>query len=215
MLQATERPDPKCVPVPPPSRPDPPQFPSQPLAPPAAGPLPYPAVADPVLDRLLAERIVYLGGELDTATAHRVTAQLLLLAAQDPTREITLYLSCPGGSAAAALAVHDTMRAIGPEVATCAVGLVASAGQFLLIAGTPGKRHALPHARVVLCRTAAGPGGVGSADVLADQRREVVELTASYVGAEVATVAADVDAARWFTSEQAMEYGLVDHIGAP
>jgi len=199
-------PDPERVPAPPPA--------PQPLAPSSAGLLTYPATppTEPVFDRLLGERIIYLGGELDEAAAHRLTGQLLLLGAQDPRRDAVLYLHCPGGSAAAALAVHDTMRALRCDVATWVVGLAATVGQFLLTAGTPGKRHALAHSRVVLGQGVARPAGATPAEVLDQMRRELVELTARHTGRSVETVTADVAARRWFTAGQAQAYGLVDHV---
>ena len=112
--------------------------------------LPNPPTADPVLDRLFAERIVYLAGEVDDEAAHRITAQLLLLAADDPDRDIAFYINSPGGSVTAGMAIYDTMQLIAPDVATWAVGFAASTAQFLLTAGAPGKRYALPHARILL-----------------------------------------------------------------
>jgi ATP-dependent Clp protease protease subunit len=179
-------------------------------APPATG-------GDPVLDRLLEERIVFLGREVDDEIANRITAQLLLLAAQDPDRDITMYINSPGGSVTAGMAVFDTMRLIRPDVATWAVGLAASMGQFLLTAGTPGKRYALPHARILMHQPSAGIGGQASdiairAGVYAQMKREIAEITASHTGQDVETVVADSDRDRWFTAPEAQAYGLVDHV---
>ena len=183
---------------------------------PAAG-----SAVDPVLDRLLGQRIVVLGGELDDEAATRISAQLLLLAAEDPDRDIAFYVTCPGGSVAAGMAVYDTMQLIPPDVATWAVGLAASMGQFLITAGAPGKRHALPHARILLHQPAAGMGGTATdvamrAGVFGAMKREIAELTARHTGQPVETITADADRDRWFTAQEAQAYGLVDHVaGAP
>ncbi|HLU54202.1 MAG TPA: ATP-dependent Clp protease proteolytic subunit [Pseudonocardia sp.] len=218
---AVHQPQPPLPPYPPlpPQRPAPP--PAQPR-PPVAGPvlhaeIPIPAGADPLLPELLGERIVYIGREIDDEVATLVNEQLLLLAAQDPDRDVALYLNAPGGSVTAALAVYDTMRSIRPDVATWAVGITASAGQFLLSAGTPGKRYAMPHARILMSRPTAGGGGRAvdvamRAGVHAELKREIAELTARHTGQTVEAVVADCDRERWFTAEQAREYGLVDHV---
>ena len=127
----------------------------------------------------------------------------------DPRRDITVYLSVPGGAASAALAVYDTLQTVAPDVATCAVGLVGSVGQFLLTAGSAGKRSALPHARILLRRP---PGGGGPASIGEQLRTEIVELVARHSGQPVDTVARDAAAERWFTAAQAVEYGLVDRV---
>jgi ATP-dependent Clp protease, protease subunit len=172
---------------------------------------------DPVLDRLLDERIVLLGTEVDDAAANRVTAQLLLLAADDPTRDIAFYINSPGGSVTAGMAIYDTMQLIPPDVATWAVGFAASMGQFLLSAGAPGKRHALPHARIMMHQPSAGLGGTATdvairAGVFGAMKREIAELTARHTGQTVETITADADRDRWFTAEEARVYGLVDHV---
>ena len=179
--------------------------------------LDLPLHSDPVVERLFAERIVYLAGEVDDAAAHRVTAQLLLLAADDPARDITLYVNSPGGSVTAGMAIYDTMQLVAPDVATWAVGFAASMGQFLLTAGAPGKRHALPHARILMHQPSAQLGGTASdvtirAGVFSAFKREIAELTAQHSGQPVETVTADADRDRWFTAEEAKAYGLVDHV---
>jgi ATP-dependent Clp protease protease subunit len=179
--------------------------------------LDLPLHSDPVVDRLFAERIVYLAGEVDDAAAHRVTAQLLLLAADDPARDITLYVNSPGGSVTAGMAIYDTMQLVAPDVATWAVGFAASTGQFLLTAGAPGKRHALPHARILMHQPSARLGGTASdvsirAGVFSALKTEIAELTAQHTGQPVGTVTADADRDRWFTAEEAKAYGLVDHV---
>jgi ATP-dependent Clp protease, protease subunit len=212
-------------PVPPPYRPEPPRRPApppaQPPVPPVGGPVLHapapPAAADPVLDRLFEERIVFLGREVDDEIANRISAQLLLLAAQDPDRDITMYINSPGGSVTAGMAIYDTMRLIRPDVATWAVGFAASMGQFLLTAGTPGKRHALPHARILMHQPSAGIGGHATdiairAGVYSQMKREIAEITARHTGQTVETITADSDRDRWFTAAEAQAYGLVDHV---
>lgn len=172
---------------------------------------------DPVLDRLLDERIVFLGSEVDDAVANRITAQLLLLAAADPRRDITFYINSPGGSVTASMAIYDTMQLIKPDVATWAVGFTASMGQFLLSAGTRGKRYALPHTRILMHQPSAGIGGNATdiaikASVYGDMKREIAELIARHTGQQVETITADSDRDRWFTAEEARAYGIVDHV---
>ncbi len=179
-------------------------------APAAAGP-------DPVLDRLLEERIIFLGRDINDEIANRISAQLLLLAAQDPERDITMYINSPGGSVTAGMAIYDTMRLIRPDVATWAVGVAASMGQFLLTAGAPGKRYALPHARILMHQPSAGIGGQATdiairAGVYAEMKREIAEITARHTGQTFETITADSDRDRWFTASEAQAYGLVDHV---
>jgi ATP-dependent Clp protease protease subunit len=173
-----------------------------------------PAGPDPLLDRLLDERIVYLGGDLDDAAADRVIAQLLLLGALEPHRDITVQLNARGGSAAAGLAVHDTLRGLGVQVATRAIGLLGPVAALLLAAGTPGRRHALPHARILLAVPGAGAAGAGNsaarAGVVGAQRRQVAELLARYTGRPVDAASADLVAERRLSAPEALEYGLVD-----
>jgi ATP-dependent Clp protease, protease subunit len=216
-----ERPGPPHPrPFPPPGPHRPPRPAPQPLPPAGSAVLSVPAPAggaDPVLDRLLGERIVFVGREVDDELANRVCAQLLLLAAEDPERDIALYINSPCGSVTAGMAIYDTMRLIGPDVATWAVGFSASMGQFLLSAGTPGKRHALPHARILMHQPSAGVGGNASdvairAGVFGAMKREIAELIAGHTGQSVETITADSDRDRWFTAPEARDYGLVDHV---
>ena len=170
-----------------------------------------------VLDRLFEERIVYLAGVVDDEAAHRITAQLLLLTADDPARDITFYINSSGGSVTAGMAIYDTMQLVRPDVATWAVGLAASMGQFLLTAGAPGKRYALPHARTLMHQPSASLGGTATditirAGIFGEMKREIAELTARHSGQPVETVTADADRDRWFDAEQARAYGLVDHV---
>jgi ATP-dependent Clp protease protease subunit len=202
----------------PPHRPNPP---AQPPLPPSGGPVLHstavPSAADPVLDRLLEERIIFLGREVDDEIANRISAQLLLLAAQDPERDITMYINSPGGSVTAGMAIYDTMRLIRPDVATWAVGFAASMGQFLLTAGAAGKRHALPHARILMHQPSAGIGGQATdiairAGVYSQMKVEIAEITARHTGQTFETITADSDRDRWFTAPEAQAYGLVDHV---
>ena len=174
---------------------------------------------DSVYERLLRERIVFLGSEVDDDIANRITAQLLLLAAEDPTKDITFYINSPGGSVTAGMAIYDTMQLIEPDVQTWAMGMAASMGQFLLASGTPGKRYALPHARIMMHQPSGGVGGTASdiairAEVLIKWKTEMAELTAEQTGQTVERVTADADRDRWFTAEEAKDYGFIDHVVA-
>jgi ATP-dependent Clp protease protease subunit len=175
------------------------------------------SLSDAVFDRLLRERIVVLGSEVDDDVANQISGQLLLLAADDSERDITLYINSPGGSVTAGMAIYDAMRLIEPDVRTCAMGLAASMGQFLLSSGAPGKRYALPHARIMMHQGSAGVGGSATdiairAAVYNDQKREIAELTAEQSGQSVETITADSDRDRWFTAAEAREYGLIDDV---
>ncbi|MFI9813534.1 ATP-dependent Clp protease proteolytic subunit [Saccharothrix variisporea] len=172
---------------------------------------------DSVYERLLRERIIVLGSQVEEGIANQITAQLLLLAAEDPEKDITLYINSPGGSVTAGMAIFDTMQLIEPDVATVAMGLAASMGQFLLSAGTPGKRHALPHARILMHQPSAGVGGTAAdiaiqADMLTRTKREMAELIAEHTGQPVERIIADSDRDRWFTAQEALEYGFVDKV---
>lgn len=172
---------------------------------------------DDLATRLLHQRIVVLGTELDEAAGNRLCAQLLLLSAEDPRREISLWINSPGGSVPAMLAIHDVMRLIPNDVSTLAMGWAASAGQFLLSAGTPGKRYALEHSRVLLHQGSAGIGGTAvdvelQADDLRHTRDTVLGLIASHTGQPVERVTEDSLHDRWFTAREALEYGFVDHV---
>jgi ATP-dependent Clp protease protease subunit len=172
---------------------------------------------DNVFERLLRERIIVLGQEVDDGVANRIIAQLLLLSAEDPATDITLYINSPGGSVSAGLAIYDTMQAVAPDVATIATGLAASMGQFLLTGGAPGKRGALAHAEIMMHQPHGGVGGVQSdirirADMLTRLKRQILEITAEQTGQPFERVAADAERDRWFTPAQAVEYGLVDRV---
>jgi ATP-dependent Clp protease protease subunit len=172
---------------------------------------------DSVYERLLRERIVFLGSEVDDDVANRITAQLLLLAAEDPEKDIIFYINSPGGSVTAGMAIYDTMQLVEPQVQTWAMGLAASMGQFLLTSGMPGKRYALPHTRIMMHQPSAGIGGTASdiairAEVYAKWKREMAELTADQTGQTVEKVTADADRDAWFTAEEALQYGFIDHV---
>lgn len=174
-------------------------------------------LTDSVYERLLQERIVVLNSQVDDDAAGRITAQLLLLAAEDPKSDIRFYINSPGGAVSAAFAMYDTMQLIEPDVATFALGMAASAGQFLLSSGTPGKRYSLPHARILMHQPLAGVGGTASdiaiqADLFVKQKHELARLTAEQTGQPIEKILADADRDRWFTATEAQEYGLVDHV---
>ena len=158
-----------------------------------------------LLSRLLHQRIIVLGQEVDDPIANRICAQLLLLSAEDPRSDISLYINSPGGSVSAGLAIMDTMRLIPNEVSTLAMGLAASMGQFLLSAGTPGKRYALPHARVLLHQGSAGIGGTAvdieiQAQNLEHTRDVVLGLIAENTGQPLERIERDSLRDRWFTA---------------
>ncbi len=172
---------------------------------------------DSVYDRLLRERIIFLGQPVDDPIANQISAQLLLLAAEDPKRDIHLYINSPGGSVTAGMAIYDTMQLVECDVATFAMGLAASMGQFLLSSGQPGKRYALPHARILMHQPSAGIGGTASdIAIQAEQykltKREMAELIAEQTGQTVEQVERDSDRDRWFTAAQAKDYGFVDQV---
>jgi ATP-dependent Clp protease protease subunit len=180
-------------------------------------PSPGLSLSDSVFEQLLESRIVYLGSEVNDDVANKVTGQLLLLAAADSTQDIKFYLNSPGGSVTAGLAIYDTMQLVQPDVQTWGIGLVASMGQFLLSSGTPGKRFALPHTRVLMHQPSAGIGGTASdiaiqAEAFSHTRRQVAELTAEQTGQTVERIIEDSDRDRWFTADEALEYGFVDRI---
>jgi ATP-dependent Clp protease protease subunit len=170
-----------------------------------------------IYNRLLKDRILFLGSEVRDENANAICAQLLLLAAEDPDKDIYLYINSPGGSVTAGMAIYDTMQFVQPDVATVAMGLAASMGQFLLSAGAKGKRYALPHARVMMHQPLGGIGGTASdikiqAELILHMKKQMAELIAVQTGQTVETIQRDSDRDRWFTADQALEYGLVDHV---
>ncbi len=172
---------------------------------------------DSVYDRLLRERIIFLGQPVDDTIANQICAQLLLLSAEDSTRDINLYINSPGGSVTAGMAIFDTMQFVDCDIATWSLGLAASMGQFLLSAGARGKRYALPHARILMHQPSGGIGGTSSdIQIQAEQIKltkvEMAELIAEHTGQTVEQVRADSERDRWFTAKEAREYGFVDHV---
>ncbi|WP_165955969.1 ATP-dependent Clp protease proteolytic subunit [Streptomyces hainanensis] len=173
-------------------------------------------LGDQVYNRLLDERIIFLGQPVDDDIANRITAQLLLLAA-DPEKDIFLYINSPGGSITAGMAIYDTMQYIKNDVVTIAMGLAASMGQFLLTAGAAGKRFALPNAEVLIHQPSAGLAGSASdikihAEQLLRTKRKMATLSAQHSGVSEEQWERDADRDRWFSAEEAKEYGLLDRV---
>ncbi|MEU1947443.1 MULTISPECIES: ATP-dependent Clp protease proteolytic subunit [unclassified Streptomyces] len=172
---------------------------------------------DHLASQLLTQRIVFLGTQVDEVSANRVCAQMLLLSAEDPRSDISLYINSPGGSVTAGLAIYDTMRLIPNDVSTLTMGFAASMGQFLLTVGATGKRYALPNSRIMMHQPSAGIGG-STADIaiqaenLEFMKRSIERITAEHTGQSVETISRDGDRDRWFTAEQAKEYGMVDRV---
>jgi ATP-dependent Clp protease, protease subunit len=170
-----------------------------------------------LISRLLYHRIIVLGTEVNDAVANRLCAQLLLLSAEDSRSDICLYINSPGGSVSAGLAIYDTMQLIPNDVSTLAMGLAGSMGQFLLCAGTAGKRFSLPHAQVLMHQGSAGFGGTAAdVEIYAEQLERtgamMIKLIAEHTGQPVETVERDSLRDRWFTAEEARDYGMIDHI---
>jgi ATP-dependent Clp protease, protease subunit len=176
-----------------------------------------PSFGDHVFERLLRERIIFVGTEVTDESANQICGQILLLAAEDPKRDIFLYINSPGGSVSAGMAVYDTMRYVKNDVATLALGLAGSMGQFLLCAGAAGKRFALPHSRIMMHQPSGGLGGTASdiriqAEQMLYTKRKMADLIAAHTGQTVETIERDSDRDRWFTAEEAREYGMVDEV---
>jgi ATP-dependent Clp protease protease subunit len=174
---------------------------------------------DSVYDRLLRERIIFLGQAVDDTIANQICAQLLLLSAEDSSRDINLYVNSPGGSVTAGMAIFDTMEFVECDIATYSLGLSASMGQFLLTAGAKGKRYALPHSRIMMHQPSAGIGGTASdIAIQAEQfkltKAEMNRLNSEHTGQPLEKIQADSERDRWFTAQQALEYGFVDHVVA-
>ncbi len=172
---------------------------------------------DQVYQRLLKERIIFMTGQVEDGMANAISAQMLLLAAEDPNKDIFLYINSPGGSVSAGMAIYDTMQYIKNDVATVTMGLAASMGQFLLTAGAAGKRYALPNARILMHQPLGGIGGTATeiriqAEQMAFTKRRMAELIALHSGQSVETITSDSDRDRWFDAEEAKKYGLVDHV---
>jgi ATP-dependent Clp protease, protease subunit len=175
---------------------------------------------DPALDvyrLLLKERIVFLGSEVNDQVANLLIAQLLYLEGEDPSRDIWLYINSPGGSITAGMAIYDTMQFVKPDVATICMGLGASMGQFLLCAGAPGKRFALPNAEILMHQPLGGIQGQASDIAIQAERmrlikRRMAESIAEHTGQTVEQIEADSERDRWFTALEAKEYGIIDHV---
>ncbi len=179
-----------------------------------APPLP---LGDPLFQRLLRHRIILLGQQVDDDLANRICAELVLLAAEDARRDISLYINSPGGSVSAGLAIYDVMQYVPNDIATYAMGMAASMGQFLLCAGTAGKRYALPHAQILMHQPHGGIGGTASdiriqAEQILYVKHVLAERTAMHTGQTVEQIELDSDRDRWFTADEAKDYGFVDRV---
>jgi ATP-dependent Clp protease, protease subunit len=174
-------------------------------------------LGDQLYQRLLRERIIFLGQQVDDDISNRICSELLLLAAEDSRRDIYLYVNSPGGSVTAGMAIYDMMQYVPNDVATVGMGLAASMGQFLLCAGTAGKRYALPHARIMMHQPSGGIGGTASdIKILAEQmlyvKQTLAERISFHTGQPIEQVQADSDRDRWFTADEAKDYGFIDHV---
>ena len=172
---------------------------------------------DQVFNRLLKERIIFLGSAVEDSMANAICAQLLLLAAEDPVRDIFLYINSPGGSISAGMAIYDTMQFVANDVATVGLGLAASMGQFLLCAGTTGKRYATPHARIMMHQPSGGIGGTAAdiaiqAEQMLYVKKTMAERIAFHTGQTRDQIEKDSDRDRWFSAEEAQQYGFIDHV---
>ena len=175
------------------------------------------ALDEQLISRLMFQRIILLGTEVDDQVANRLCAQLLLLSAEDPRSDISLYINSPGGSVSAGLAIYDTMRLIPNDVSTLAMGLAGSMAQFLLCAGAAGKRFSLPHAQVLMHQGSAGFGGTAAdieiyAEQLGRTGATMLRLISEHTGQPLERVEHDSSRDRWFSAEEARDYGIVDHI---
>jgi ATP-dependent Clp protease, protease subunit len=173
-----------------------------------------------VYSRLLRERIVFLGTEVDDGVANVITAQLVFLEAEDPDREISLYINSPGGSAYAGMAIYDTMQYVKPDVRTICIGMGMSAAAMILCGGAAGKRLALPNAKIMIHQGSAGFRGtptdieIHAQEVLATRQR-MAEIIALHAARPVEQVMHDIDRDRFMTPDDAVDYGLIDEIVAP
>lgn len=172
-----------------------------------------------IYNRLMKERIIWLGSEVEDGIANAICSQLLLLSAEDPEKDIFLYINSPGGSITAGMAIYDTMQYIPNDVVTVATGLAASMGQFLLSSGTPGKRYATPNTRILMHQPSGGIGGTASdiriqAELILHMKKVMSELTAEQTGQSLETILKDNERDNWFTAQQGLEYGFFDHIAA-
>ncbi|MCF8528593.1 MAG: ATP-dependent Clp protease proteolytic subunit [Aquiluna sp.] len=173
--------------------------------------------ANSVFERLLKDRIVWLGSEVRDENANEICAKILLLAAEDAEKDIFLYINSPGGSITAGMAIYDTMQYVPNDIVTVGIGMCASMGQFLLSSGAKGKRYATPNTRVLLHQPHGGFGGTASdiqtqAELIMSMKRQLASITASQTGKTVEQVMLDGDRDRWFTAQEALEYGFIDQI---
>ena len=178
---------------------------------------PNQALDDHIFQRLLRERIIWLGSDVRDDNANTICAQMLLLAAENPEKDIYLYINSPGGSVTAGMAIYDTMQFVQPDVATVAMGLAASMGQFLLSSGAKGKRYGTPHARIMMHQPSGGFGGTVSdiriqAELIMSMKNTLSQLTAEQTGQSLEQIELDNDRDRWFTATAAQEYGFIDHV---
>ncbi|WP_082126746.1 ClpP family protease [Allosalinactinospora lopnorensis] len=178
---------------------------------------PLPSLYEQTSQRLLRQRIIFLGQQVDDEIANRIVGELLLLSAEDRNRDITLYVNSPGGSVTAGMAIYDVMQYIPNDVRTVGMGMAASMGQMLLCAGTQGKRYALPHTRVMMHQPSGGIGGTASdIRILADQllyvKRLFMERVSFHTGQSVEQLEKDSDRDRWFTAREARDYGFIDEV---
>jgi ATP-dependent Clp protease protease subunit len=176
-----------------------------------------PLMAASVFDRLMRDRIIWLGSEVRDENANEICAKILLLAAEDDKKDIYLYINSPGGSITAGMAIYDTMRFVPNDIVTVGIGMAASMGQFLLSSGTKGKRYITPNARVLLHQPSGGFGGTSAdiqtqAFVILDMKKRMAELTAEQTGKSVEQILIDNDRDNWFDAKMALEYGFVDHL---
>ena len=170
-----------------------------------------------IFSRLLKDRIIFLDEEVNDVSAGLVVAQLLFLESEDPDKDINLYINSPGGSVTAGMAIYDTMQYVQPDVVTVATGIAASMGQVLLSSGAKGKRYITPHARVLMHQPLGGAGGSASeirinADLIISMKQQLAEITAANTGHSVEQIIADGDRDHWYTAQEALDYGFVDHI---
>ena len=170
-----------------------------------------------IFNRLLKNRIVFLGTDVNDDVANLITAQLLFLEGEDPEADVWLYINSPGGSVSAGMAIYDTMQFIGPDVGTICLGMSASMGQFLLSAGAPGTRYALPLARIMMHQPSGGVRGQASdiaiqAEQMAYTKKLMAERIAFHTGQSVEQIEADSERDRWFTADQAKDYGIIDKV---
>ena len=186
-------------------------------------PLPVAQSANPfdpgadIYNRLLKERIVFLGTDVNDAIANQIAAQILYLDGQDPDKDIFLYINSPGGSISAGMAIYDTMQFVSADVATVCMGLAASMGQFLLCAGAKGKRSALPHSQIMMHQPSGGIQGQASDIAIQAERMMYIkqlmaQRIAEHTGQTVEQIEEDSERDRWFTADQAKEYGIIDNV---